>query len=158
MKRHLPALIIGLIAGGIVMALYRSGVFLRAELAISDLLSGQAAPTRLVRDKWQYVFVFILALSVAWMTSMTSRRARLGGIIAILVVELLGVAWVCSLYQVLFQPLPAIGGTAFGFLLPIGYLELAAFVKRRRERAPVLSVEAVAAKPRARAKRTDLAP
>ncbi len=48
---------------------------------------------------------------------------------------------------------------ALGFLLPIGFLELAAVVRRRRERAPVLSVEAVAAKPRPpRARRTDLAP
>lgn len=159
MKRPLiAALIIGLIAGGIVMSLHRSGVLLRPELAIADLLSRQTAATRLVGEKWQYVFVFILALGVAWMTLMTSRRARLGGVIAILLVELLGVAWICSLYQVLFQPLPAIGGTALGFLLPIGFLELVAFARRRRERAPVLSVEAIAAKPRARAKRGDVAP
>ena len=140
------------------MALHVSGVLLRPEQAISDLLSRRGPPTKVVSDTWQYIFVFILALGVAGMTLMTPRRARLGGIIAILLVELFGVAWVCSLYQVLFQPIPVIGGTALGFLLPIGFLELAAFVQRRRERAPVLSVEAVVAKPRARAKHTDLAP
>ena len=159
MKRPpLSALIIGLIAGGIVMALHLTGVLHRPEQAISDLLFREAPPGKVVGDPWQYVFVFILALGVASMTLMTLRRARLGGIIAILLVELMGVAWVCSLYQVFFQPLPAICATALGFLLPIGYLELAAFVRRRRERAPVLSVEAIAAKPRPRAKRADLAP
>ncbi|HEV2839981.1 MAG TPA: adenylate/guanylate cyclase domain-containing protein [Chthoniobacterales bacterium] len=159
MKRHLlSALVIALIAGAIVMGLHRSGALLRPELAIVDLLSRQAVATRMVGEKWQYVFVFILALGVAGMTLMTARRARLGALVAILLVELAGVAWVCSLYQVLFQPLPSIAGTALGFLLPIGYLELLAFTQRRRERAPVLSVEAVAPKPRARAKRTDLAP
>jgi class 3 adenylate cyclase len=160
MKRPLlPALIIGLIAGAIVMGLHRSGVLLRPELAITDLLSRQAVATRLVGEKWQYVFVFVLALGVAWMTFMTSNRARLGGIVAILLVELLGVAWVCSLYQVLFQPLPSVIGAALGFLMPIGFLELTAFAKRRRDRAPVLSVETVSAKPRVvRAKRGDLPP
>ena len=79
MKRPLlSALIIGLIAGGIVMGLHRSGALLRPELAIIDLLSRQAVATRMVSDKWQYVFVFILAPGVAWMTLMTMRRARLG--------------------------------------------------------------------------------
>jgi len=158
MKRPLfPALIIGLIAGAIVMGLHRSGVLLRPELAITDLLSRQAVATRLVGEKWQYVFVFVLALGVAWMTFMTPNRARLGGIVAILLVELLGVAWIFSLYQVLFQPLPSLLGAALGFLMPIGFLELTAFAKRRRDRAPVLSVETVSAKPRVvRAKRGDL--
>ena len=159
MKRPpLSALIIGLIAGGIIMGLHASGMLHRPEQAISDLLSGRAPLTKVVGDAWQYVFVFILALGVASMTLMTPRRAHLGGIIAILLVELIGMAWVCSLYQVLFQPLPALGATALGYLLPIGFLEGTAFLQRRRERAPILSVEAIAAKPRARSPRADVAP
>ena len=158
MKRHLiPALIIAVVVGGIVMGLHRSGALLRPELAIVDLLSRQTVATRMVGDKWQYLFVVVLAFGVAWATLMTTRRARLGAIVAILLVELVGVAWVCSLYQVLFQPLPSLAATALGFLLPIGYLEILKFLQRRRERAPVLSVEAVSPKPRARIKR-DLAP
>lgn len=159
MKRPLlPALIIGLIAAAIVLGLHASGLLSGPELAIKNLLLQRGPTTRSILDQMQYPFVLILACGVAWMTFMTSRRGRLGGIIAILLVELLAVAWVCSLYQVLFQPVPAIGGAALGFLLPIGFMEFAAFLRRRRERAPVLTVEAVAAKPRARAKRTDLAP
>ena len=159
MKRPLlPALILGLIAAAIVLGLHASGLLSGPELAIKNLLLQRGPTTRAILDQMQYPFVLILACGVAWMTFMTASRGRLGGVIAILLVELLGVAWVCSLYQVLFQPVPAIGGAALGFLLPIGFMELAAYLRRRRERAPVLTVEAVAAKPRARAKRTDLAP
>jgi class 3 adenylate cyclase len=159
MKRHLlSALIIGLIAGGVVMALHQSGLLVRPERAIADLLSRQNAETTVVGNVWQYVFVFILALGVAWMTLATTRRARLGGIIAILLVELVGVAWVCSLYRVIFQPLPSLAGTALGFLLPLGFLGLVDFAQRRRERAPVLTPEAIAPRPPPRARRADVAP
>jgi adenylate cyclase len=159
MKRPLlSALIIGLIAGGIVMGLQRSGVLDRPELVITDLLSRQADVPRKISDNWQYVFVFVLALGVAWMTLVTTRRARLGSIVAILFVELAGGAWVCSLYHVLFQPLPSLAGTALGFLMPIGFLGLAGFAQRRRDRAPALSPEAVSVKPPAAVKRPELTP
>ena len=160
MKRPLlPALVIGLIAAAIVLVLHASGLLQGPELALKNFLLRRGPATKAVFDLVQYPFVVILACGVAWMTLMTPRRAQLGGIIAILLVELLGIAWVCSLYQVFFQPLPALAGTALGFLLPIGFLEFSAFAQRRRERAPVLSVETVAPpKPKARAKRSELAP
>jgi len=159
MKRLLlSALIIGLIAGGIVMALHLGGILDGPEEAIAGLLSrGTEAPTK-IPNALQYVLVFIFALGVAWMTLATTRRARLGGMIAILLVELVGVAWVCSLYHVLFQPLPSLAGTALGFLMPIGFLGLVDFMQRRRERAPVLSPEAIAPRPPPRAKRSDAGP
>ncbi len=136
-----------------------SGVLLRPELAIIESSVASRLHDQVGRRAdGNIVFVLILAVGVAWMTLMTTRRARLGGIIAILLVELVGVAWVCSLYQVLFQPLPSLAGTALGFLLPIGFLETLGFLQRRRERAPVLSVETVTVKPRARVKRGELAP
>jgi adenylate cyclase len=42
--------------------------------------------------------------------------------------------------------------------MPIGLLEIVGFVQRRRERAPVLSLEAVSVNSRARVKQGDLAP
>lgn len=159
MKRPpLAALIVGLVVLGIIMALQRSGVLLRPELAVADLLSRAATPARTVSDNWQYLFTFILAGGVAWMTLGTTRRTRLGAIIAILLVELVGVAWVCSLYQVLFQPLPSLVGAALGFLMPIGWLGLVGLTQRHRAPGPALAPEGVAVEPQTRIKRAELAP
>lgn len=168
MKRPLlSALIIGLIAGAIVMGLHVGGLLLRPELAIKNLLLRHATTTRSVLDQLQYPFVFILAVGVAWMTLVTTRRARLSLIVAILLLELAGVAWVCSLYHVFFQPLPSVGGAALGFLLPVGWVGFAGLMERRRLRPPrepraplepaVVPVERVYEKPAPRARRGDAA-
>jgi len=148
MKRPLVvALVIGLISGGVAMALHRSGVLLRPELAMTNLFSRQPGPTRTVGDGWQFFFVLILALGVSWMTLVTTRRAWLGWLVAILLLELAGVAWLSSLYRVLFQPLPSVIGTALAFILPIGVVEWVRFAQRRREREAVAPPEAVVASP-----------
>ena len=111
MKRSLlSALIIGLIVGGIVMGLHVSGFLLRPELAITDILSRDGSANRLISDKAQYVIVFLLAIGVAWMTLASSRRGRMSAIVGILLLELIGAAWIFSLYHIFFQPLPALGG------------------------------------------------
>ena len=134
MKRpHLVALLIGLVVAGVITALHSVGALLGPEHAIAKLLSLPANTTKSVSDIWQYLIVFLLAGGVAWMTLSTTRRVPLGVIIAILLVELAGVAWVFSLYQVLFQPLPSILGAALGFLAPIGFLQLVEFITRGRE-------------------------
>ncbi|PZR73118.1 MAG: hypothetical protein DLM73_11400 [Chthoniobacterales bacterium] len=172
MKRQLlTALIIGLIVGGIVIGLHVSGWLLRPELAITGLLSREGSATNLVGDRWQYAVVFVLAIGVAWLTLATTRRLRLGGIVAVLLVELVGVTWVLSLYHVFFQPLPAVASAALGFLAPLGFLWFVDYLEVRRSRppkiapaptprpAPIALVPAVAErpveKPRARARRGD---
>src|SRR5205085_6312011 len=108
------------------------------ETTIADLFSGNSA-TRFVNDKLQYPLIFILAMGIAWMALTSRRRARLGGIIALLLVEFLALAWVCSLFRILFQPLPSLGGGALGFVGAVGFV---AFMKRQQSRprapAPVL--------------------
>jgi len=183
MKRPLiTALILGLIVGGIVMGLHVSGWLLRPELALTDLLSRDGSATRLVGDRWQYLIVFALAIGVAFLTLATARRLRLGWIVGILLVELIGVSWVCSLYHVFFQPLPAIMAAALGFLAPLGFVWVSDYLAERRSRqpeaemeeepapittaaAPAVAVAKVAAaapivvdKPRARARRSDALP
>ena len=104
MKRSLlSALIIGLIVGGIVMGLHVSGFLLRPELAITDILSRDGSANRLISDKAQYVIVFLLAAAVAWMTLATSRRARMGAIVGLLLLEIIGTAWILSLYHIFFH-------------------------------------------------------
>ena len=170
MKRPLLlAIIIGLVVGGIVMALHVSGTLLRPELVITDILSRDGSATRVVSDKLQYVFVFACAIGVAWLALGTSRRGRMAGIVGILLLELVGVAWVCSLYRVFFQPLPALLAAVLGFIAPLGVMAALEYLERRRLRRPIEPVVvAVAAaepasaavavaveKPRLRARRSD---
>ena len=179
MKRHLiPALIIGLIVGGLLMGLHVYGWLLRPEMALTDLFSRDGSATKFVPDRWQYVIVFALAIGVVWLTLATSRRKHMGGIVAILLVELAGVAWICSLFKVFFQPLPAAGAVVLSYLAALGYIWFSAwfadYLEERRSRppkiapapvpraAPIAVVPSVAAipervveKPRARARRSD---
>ena len=130
------AIVIGLIAGGLVIGLHRSDILAAPEKALAGMLSVDGA-TRVLGNAWQYLIVFVLAIGSAFMTLITTRRGRLGLFVAILLFELGAAAWVLSLYHVLFQPLPAILATAFGFLFPIGYLKLAEMAQERRDRPPV---------------------
>jgi class 3 adenylate cyclase len=182
MKRHLiPALVIGLIVGALVMGLHVYGWLLRPEMALTDLFSKDGSVTKFVPDRWQYVIVFALAIGVAWLTLATTRRARMGLIVAILLVELAGVAWICSLFNVFFQPLPAIAAVLLSYLVALGFVWFQAwfseYLEERRSRppkvtapapgptprpAPIAVVPSVAAvpervveKPRARARRSD---
>jgi class 3 adenylate cyclase len=137
MKRHiLSTLIIGLIASAIVMGLHVSGLLLRPELAIKNLLLRHATTTRSLLDQMHYLFVFILAAGVAWMTLATARRGRLALIVGILLLEVAGVAWVCSLYHVFFQPLPSVAGVALGFLFPVALIGFEGVMERRSLRPP----------------------
>ena len=158
MKRPpLSVLAMGLIAGGIVMGLHASGLLGWPERTITHLVSGQTAAPEAKSNWWQFVLVFALASGVAWMSLVTTRRSRLGWLIAILLVELVGVAWVCSLFQVLFQPLPSILAAALGFFMPIAFFEVSDFVQRRRDLEPASSPEKVSIKPAAPVKRAEVA-
>src|SRR2546430_471894 len=109
MKRSLPiALIVGVIAGGVMAALHASGVILRFEVAAAKLISQFRNP-RPVGDAWQYTGIFLLPIAIAWLTVTSARRGRIGWLALILLVELAGLTWICSLYRILFQPLPCMG-------------------------------------------------
>lgn len=138
MKRHvIAALIIGLIVGGLVVGLEMSGWLLRPERAVSGLLP--ETTTRLmvaVRD----AVAFLAAAGVAFLTLAAARRGRMGLIVAILLVELAGVAWVCSLYKVEFRPLPAMAAVVLGYLGALFFIGfsawLSAYLEERRSRPP----------------------
>lgn len=122
MKRSVVASVtIALLAAGIIGALHASGLVLRFELAATEYVSHYGTATRVVSEKWQYVFVLLLAFGVAWMTLTTARRGRIAWLVLILLVELVGVSWVCSLYRTFFQPLPSMASVALTFIVAQGW-------------------------------------
>jgi class 3 adenylate cyclase len=134
MKRHvIAALIIGLIAAGLVAGLEILSWLARPERIVADLFPGT---TMRLMAAAQYAIVGAAAIGVAFLTLAASRRGRMGLIAGILLVELAGVAWVCSLYKVLFQPLPAMAAAVLAYLGALFFVWFAAYLHERRLRAP----------------------
>jgi class 3 adenylate cyclase len=109
MKRSLvTTLIIGGATAAIVSGLHATGLLRGVETIVGGLVSDYASATRVVGEKWQHVFVSVLAFGVAWLSL---SRVPPGGarlLVLFLVIELFGLSWVCSLYHVFFQPLPSV--------------------------------------------------
>src|SRR3954469_9763690 len=135
MKRPLiAALVIGLIVAALVMGLHVAGWLARPEAAIEGIFSRDA--TKVVPNLYQYAIVFLLAMGVAWMTLVYPRRGRVAGIAGILLVELLGLAWVCAVYKTTFQPLPGIAAVVLAFAGAVGFTWFADYLAERRLRPP----------------------
>jgi class 3 adenylate cyclase len=134
MKRHvIAALIIGLVVGGLIVGLGISGWLMGPERAVSGLLP--ETTTRLMAAVLS-AFAFVAAAGVAFLTLAASRRGRMGLIVAILLVELAGVAWVCSLYKLEFRPLPAMAAVVLGYLGALFFIWFSAYLEERRLRPP----------------------
>jgi class 3 adenylate cyclase len=130
MKRSLfTTLIIGGGVAVIVSALHATGLLLGIETAAGGLVSDYASATRVVSEKWQYVFVSLLAFGVAWLSLSRVPRGGARLLIVFLVIELLGLSWVCSLYGVFFQPLPSVFTVAFALIATEGWT---AFLRQDR--------------------------
>jgi class 3 adenylate cyclase len=131
MKRSLiTTLIIGVAVAGGVGVLHGTKVILGLEIALARLVSDYGSLTRVVGEKWQYVFVLLLALGVAWLSLTSLRQNRTRLLVALLLIELLGLCWVCSLYRVYFQPLPSILAVVLGLAAAEGWM-----IFSRRDRA-----------------------
>jgi adenylate cyclase len=130
MKRSLiTTLIIGVAVAAIIGVAHATGVILRFELATTDLVSDYAKATRVVSDKWQYVFVLLAAIGVAWLTLTSVPRRRVGLLVLLFVIELLGASWICSLYRIFFQPIPSIFAAIVAFAAAEGWI---VFLRRTR--------------------------
>jgi class 3 adenylate cyclase len=130
MKRLLiTTLIIGLGVALAVGAPHASKSIAGFETAAARLVSDYAGATRVVSERWQYVVILLVALAVAWLSlSMVPRwRSRL--LIGLLLVELFGLSWVCSLYRVFFQPTPSVLALVFALAIAEGW---SAFLRRDR--------------------------
>jgi class 3 adenylate cyclase len=133
MKRQFPsALIVAIAVTAITGALQIVGPMLRFEMAAAQFISSYNAATRVVSNRWQYFFVFLLSLGVAWLTLTGLRRGRIGLLAVALLVELIGLSWICSLYRVFFQPLPLMFAVILAYA---GADRYAAFTQRSRSRA-----------------------
>ena len=134
MKRNIiAALIIGLIVAGLLVGLEIAHWLARPEHAVANLFP---ETTRRLLPGAGYGIVVILAIGVAFLTLEAARRGRMLLIVAILLVELAGVAWVCSLYKLQFQPLPAMAAALLGYLGSLAFVGFAGYLQERRSRPP----------------------
>ena len=123
MKRSLViTVIVGVAVAGIVSVLHASGLILRFERAVIGPISDYARATRVVSETWQYVFVPLLTLGVAWLTLTSVSRLRIRWLFLVLLIELLGLSWVCSLYRIFFQPLPSVFAVLLAWLVAEGWV------------------------------------
>src|SRR6266496_4807586 len=133
MKRLLiTTLIIG-VAGALgVGALHASKAIAGFETVAAQLVSDYSAATRIVGEKWQYIFVLLIALGVSWLSLSIVPRWRSRLLLGLMVVELFGLSWVCSLYRIFFQPIPSVLALAFALAIAEGW---SAFLRRDRKKA-----------------------
>src|SRR5436305_4227747 len=123
MKRPaITTLVIGFAVAIVVGALHATKSVAGFENAAAQLVADYAGATRVVGEKWQYVFVLLIAAGVAWLSLKNppaAGRSRNYLLFGFLLVELLVLSWVCSLYRVFFQPVPCI----FAVALAVAFVE-----------------------------------
>src|SRR6266566_7011662 len=130
MKRLLiTTLMIGVAVAFAVGALHASKSLAGIENAGAPLVSNYAGATRIVSERWQYVFILLIALTVAWLNLSIVPRWRSRMLVGLLLVELFALSWVCSLYRVFFQPIPSVLALVFAFAVAEGW---SAFLRRDR--------------------------
>lgn len=109
MKRLvITTLVIGVAVAFLVAALHATKSIAAFENAAAQLVADYAGATKVVADVWQYLSVLLVALGVAWLSLSNVPRWRSRLSIVLLLVEVFGLAWVCSLYRVFFQPAPSV--------------------------------------------------
>src|ERR1044071_7994733 len=109
MKRSLiTTLIIGVAVAVIVAVLHATKIIAGFEAVAAQLVTDRTRATRVVGERWQYVLVLGIALGVAWVGLSSVPRWRAWLLVGLLLLELFGLAWVCALYGVFFQPAPSI--------------------------------------------------
>jgi class 3 adenylate cyclase len=133
MKRSLiTTLVIGVAVAIVVGVLHATKAIAGFEAGVAQLVSDYAGATKVVGEKWQYIFVLLTAVGVAWLSL---KNPAPGGrlpsylLFGFLFIELLGLSWVCSLYRVFFQPVPCIFAVALTVAAAEGWT---AFLQRDR--------------------------
>lgn len=130
MKRLLiTTLIIGVAVAFGVGALHASKAMAGFEAVAAQLVSDYAGATRAVGEKWQYVFVLLIALGASWLSLSNVPRWRSRLLVGLFLVELFALSWVCSLYRIFFQPIPSVLALVLALAIAEGW---SAFLRRDR--------------------------
>ena len=133
MRRSLvTTLVIGVVVAIVVGVLHATKTIAGFEAGVAVLVSDYAGATRIVGEKWQYVFVLLIAAGVAWLSLKNiaaAGRWRNYLLFGSLLVELLVLSWICSLYRVFFQPVPCIFAVVLAAAGAEGWI---AFLRRDR--------------------------
>jgi adenylate cyclase len=130
MKRLLiTTLIIGVAVAFGVGALHASKAMAGLEAVAAQLVSDYAGATRIISEKWQYVFVLLVALGASWLSLSKVPRWRSRLLLGLFLVELFVLYWVCSLYRIFFQPIPSVLALVFASAIAEGW---SAFLRRDR--------------------------
>jgi len=132
MKRLLiTTLIIGVAVAFAVGALHASKAMAGFEAVAAQLVSDYSGATRVVGEKWQFVFVLLIALGSSWLSLSNVPRWRSRLLVGLFLVELFALSWVCSLYRIFFQPIPSVLALVFALAIAEGW---SAFLRRDRSR------------------------
>jgi class 3 adenylate cyclase len=137
MKRNIiAALVVGLIVAGLVIGLEMAGLLAGAEAGIGHLFS--QTTTRLIATGG-YAIVAVLAIGVAFLALNAASRGRMLLIVAILLVELVVLTWVCGLYKLEFRPVAAMVAVVLSYLGVLVFEWVAAYLEERRSRPPKIA-------------------
>jgi class 3 adenylate cyclase len=133
MKRLVvTTLIIGAAVTVVVAALHATHALAALEAAVAGMLSDYAGATRVVGEKWHYLFMLLIAAGAAWLSLKNDTplgRTRVRLLSGAFLIELLALSWVCSLYRVFFQPVPSILALALALVAAEGWTT---FLRRNR--------------------------
>src|SRR6266508_1497155 len=133
MKRSLvTTLVIGVVVAIVIGVLHATKAVAGFEIGVARLVSDYAGATRIVSEKWQYVFVLLTAVGVVWLSLRNpapAGRLRNYLLFGSLLVALLVLSWVCSLYRIFFQSVPCIFAVALAVAAAEGWT---AFLQRDR--------------------------
>jgi class 3 adenylate cyclase len=133
MKRSLiTSVAIGVVVAVIVGVLHATKALAGFEAGVARLLSDYARATRVVGEKWQYVFALLAGTGVAWLSltnTAAGGRRRNYVLFGVLLVQLLVLSWVFSLYRVFFQPVPIMSAVVLAIAAAEGWM---AFLQRDR--------------------------
>ena len=118
MKRALlGTLWIGAAAAGLAIALQISGLLARPAAALGKMIG--LSPNAAV-GFGNFLFIVPLSFAVAWTMLQVTGVVRQAGLFVLLILELLGAAWVLHAARLSFQTLPSILAASCATLLALG--------------------------------------